>query len=448
MYRDFRWFLDYLEEKGELRRVKKEVDVRFDIAAGIRKSSDVGGPALLFENIRGFPGWRVAGGVYSSQKRFALALGLPMEADEEAILQRYLECDQAEVRPRMVATGPVKEIIIKGDDVDLTQLPVPTYSELDAGPFLTAGVEFGKHPDTGVQNVAIHRRQVLDRNHTVILARGYQQLGMLITIAEQKGQGLGIATAIGSEPAVVIASQLVAPFGVDEINMAGAFHRAPIEMVKCETIDVEVPAHAEIVIEGVTIPNERVVDGPFGEFPGNYITFLGAPRNEAPVMEITAITMRKNPIFQAVLTGMPLVQMTENHLLRKWVVMAAAYREASKIAEVKRVAITAGGAGMMHAVIAINKRSDDEPRRVLEALFHPLRATRRIVVVDDDINVSDPVEVEWALATRVQPHQDIIIRPPEPPYPAKWGIDATMPMRDRQWYQRIKVPGVEKVDYV
>ncbi len=446
MFKDFRDFLSYLEENGKLLRVDKEVDTAFEIAAGIRKISDTDGPALLFENIKGFPGWRVAGGVYATQKLFALALGLPVESDEPTILKRYLECYDKQLKPELVATGPVHEVVIKGEDIDLMKLPVAIHSGLDCGRYLTAGVEIGKHPDTGVQNVSIHRRLILDRNRTAILARGYQQLARLIAAAEKRGEGLGIATAIGVDPALVIASQVVAPLGVDEAGIAGAFRSAPLQFVKCKTIDVEVPANAEVVIEGVIVPGEKTPDGPYGEFPGNYITYLRSPQIEAPVVKVTAITMRKNPIFQTMLTGVP---MTENHILRKWAVLAAAHEEASKFAKVKAITGPPGDDCQLHLIISIIKKHDEEPGKIMHALFSRLGSTKHIMVVDDDINIYNPVEVEWALVTRVMADKDIIIIPPgEPPRAAKWGIDATMPLKDRKWYRRIVVPGVDKVDYV
>ena len=444
MFKDFREYLDCLERNGKLIRVQKEVDVCYDIAAGIRKASDTNGPALLFENIKGYPRWRVVGGAYATQEHLAIALGLPINADEQSILKRYLECDEKQVEPKLVDTGPVKEVIIKGEDVDLTKLPVPTYSELDSGPYLTAGVEIAKHPDTGIRNVSIHRRQILDRNRTALLAVEPQQLGILIAAAEKKGQGLAIATAIGAEPALTIASQIKAPLGVDETYIAGAFRGEPLEMVKCETIDAEVPANAEIVIEGVTIPNERVVDGPFGEFPGDYITLNGEPQPKVPVVKVTAITMRRNPIFQAVLTGMP---MTENHILKKWVLSASAYREASKLADVKAINLTVGGAAQYHLVIAINKKDDHEPRKIIDTLLTNGGLLKLVIIVDDDINVSDPNDVEWALATRMSADKDIVIFSPIGRLSAKCGINATAPLKDRRWYKKVHVPGIEKVDY-
>lgn len=445
MFNDFREYLNYLEENGKLLRVKKEVNPRFEVAAGIRKISDTDGPALLFENIKGFPGWTMAGGIFGSQKLIALALGLPIEADEEKIAKRYLECDQKQVKPKIVPTGPVKEVILKGKDVDLSKLPVPIYSELDSGPYLTAGVEIGRDHRNGAQNTSMHRRQIIGKNRTAILARGMQHLGKMIADAEADGQGLQIATVIGAPPELIIASQMEVPEGVDEAYIAGTLRGAPIEVVKCETIDVEVPASAEIIIEGVTIPNERYLDGPFGEFPGNYITLAGEPQSEVPIIQVTAITMRRNPIFVAMLTGMP---MTENHYLKKWAVVAAAYRAIDGMADVKAINCTPGGAAGYHLVVAIKKKGDSEPKKIIDALANTRRGPKYTVVVDDDINIYDPVEVEWALATRMKADQDIVIIPSAPLRASKMFIDATAPLKNRQWYQKVHIPGVKEVDYV
>ncbi len=456
MYKDFRSYLDYLETKGKLCRVKKEVGVRYEIAAGIRKVSDTDGPALLFENIKGYPGWTVAGGVYATQKLIALAIGA--EDDEAKITQRYLEFDQKQVKPKLVSTGPVKEIVLKGNEVDLSKFPIPTYSELDCAPYLTAGVEIAKHPDTGKQNASIHRRIPLGKDRLSLQAPSPQQLGLMIQAAEEKGQGLGVATVMGAPPELTIASQLNAPMGVDETEIAGALRGEPIEVVKCETIDVEVPASAEIVIEGITIPGERVPDGPFGEVMGTYgVAWSGpeAPSTLQPVMKVTAITMRKDAIFQALLTGMPL---TENSCLKKWALAASTFRALSPVVlypeDIKAVNITKAGGTMHHVVVAIHKRHEGTPRDIIYTLLGQLRLIFwRIVVVDEDIDVYDAEQVEWAIMSRAQIPKSLFVMPPywdpnaSPINTTKWGIDATAPMASRKYY-RVQVPGVEKVDYV
>ncbi|MBI2910036.1 MAG: UbiD family decarboxylase [Chloroflexi bacterium] len=454
-FKDFRDYLDYLEKNGKLARVKKAVDPKFGFAAGIRKTSDVDGPALLFENIKGYTGWRAMGGLYATQKLMALACGLPIDATEDQILSHYLQCQDKHVNPKLMSTGPVKEVILKGKDIDLTKWPVPIYSEKDCDRYFTSGVEIAKHPDTGKGNVSIHRRRLLGRNRTGILAPPFQHLNAIITAAEKKGKGLEFATVMGVEPSITLASQIKVPLGVDEMEIAGAFRGAPVELVKCETIDVAVPANAEIVIEGVTIPGERTECGPFGEYPGNYITTGGESVRSAFVAEVTAVTMRKDGIFHAMLTGMP---MTENHWLKKYSLAAAAFREASKVADIRGVNITPGGTAQFNIVVSMQKQNEMQPRMVIQTLLGYRLSARQVIVVDPDIDIYNPDDVEWAVATRSWVDQDYYIIHPvhrglgEPGSAERTsgqiGIDATVPLRGGELYRKIRVPGVEKVDYI
>ncbi len=463
IFKDFRDYLDSLERQGMLVRITKEVSPRFEIAAGIRKISDTNGPALLFENIAGHPGWRVAGGLFATARLMAFAL--QTEENEDKLMKRYLEFSQQRIKPVLVSSGPVKEVIMKGNDVDLTKLPVPTYCEHDAGPYLTAGVEIGRHPTTGIQNASIHRRQILGKNKLGLMIQA-PHLHLLIQAAEEQGQNLGIATAIGTHPALTIASALRAPKGVDEMEIAGALRGEPFEVVKCETIDVQVPADAEMVIEGVIVPDERLTDGPFGEFPGNYIslsnwtTSSGQHTVDAYVVKVTAITMRKDAIFQAMLTGMPL---TENHCLSKWSTAAGVYRVVTNISpspeDIRGVNLTVGGGGHRHVVVSLHKTGEATARNIIYSVLATMGIIGLIVVVDEDIDIYDPVQVEWAIATRVRPDRDIIILPPVaaqpeaavsmPTHMYKWGIDATAPLTKEPWlYKKAVPPGVDKVDYV
>ncbi len=463
-FKDFRDYLDSLERQGMLVRVTKEVSPRFEIAAGIRKVSDTNGPTLLFENVAGHPGWRVAGGLFATPRLMAFAL--QTEENEDKLMKRYLELGQQLIKPVLVSSGPVKEVIMKGNDVDLTKLPVPTYCEHDAGPFLTAGVEIGRHPITGIQNVSIHRRKILTKDKTGLWLPPMGDLILMLQAAEEQKQNLGIATAIGVHPALTIASALKAPTGVDEMEIAGAIRGEPFEVVKCETIDVQVPADAEIIIEGVIVPGERVTDAPFGEFPGNYISLnnyitSGWDRPfDAYVVKVTAITMRKDAIFHAMLTGMPL---TENHCLIRWSTAAGIYRVITRILpspeDIHEVNATVSGGGHLDVIIGIHKRVEATARNIIHAVLATVGLVVRVVVVDEDIDVYDPVQVEWAIATRVRPDRDIIIIPPVAAQPEaavnmptdmyKWGIDATAPLTKEPWlYKKAIPPGVDKVDYI
>ncbi len=448
MFEDLRGYLNHLEDHGQLKRVAEEVDSKYEIAAGIRKTSDIEGPALLFENVKGFAGWRVLGGLFATRKLIALGLGVP----EEQLLERYLTLEDKRIAPATVSTGPVKEIKWTGADVDLHKLPIVTHAGKDVGAYVTIGVQVGKDPDNGARNLSIHRMLLLGKDRLSLWAPPDHHLGRMILKAEEKKRGLEVATAIGVEPAIVIGSQAKVPYGVDEYHVAGGLRGAPVQLVRCETIDVEVPAMAEIVIEGVTIPGERVPDGPYGEYPGCY-----SEAKSAPVLKVTAITMRRNPIYQTALTGMPV---TENHTLIEYANAAVIYREAMKIVpEVRDVYVTPGGTFRHHVVVSIKKRHDDEARNLILALLALGIGLKQVTVVDDDIDIRNPTEVEWALSTRMQPDRDLIVIPrlacstldpsvPKPRSTAGWGIDATVPVADRSKYEKVLIPGVEKIKYI
>jgi UbiD family decarboxylase len=448
MFKDLRGYLSHLEEQRQLLRVKEEVDVRHDIAAGIRKTSDVEGPALLFENVKGFPGWRVLGGLFATRKLVALGLGVP----QERMLERYLTLEDKRIPPEMVSTAPVKEIKWTGAEIDLGKLPIVTHASKDCGPYVTIGVQVGKDPETGIRNLSIHRMLVLGKDKLSLWAPADHHLGRMILKAEEKTRGLEVATAIGVEPSLVVGSQAKVPYGIDEYHVAGGLRGAPVELTRCETIDVEVPAAAEIVIEGVTIPGERVADGPYGEYPGCY-----SEAKQAAALKVTAITMRKNPIYQTALTGMPV---TENHTLIEYGNAAVVYREVKKIVpEVRGVNMTPGGTFRHHVVVSIKKRAENEGRNVILALLSLGIGLKQVIVVDHDIDPFDPLQVDWAMATRFQADKDAIIVPriacstldpscPENRVTAGMGIDATAPMKERWRFEKVEIPGVEKVKYV
>ncbi len=448
MFEDLRGYLQHLEKQGQLKRVADEVDTKYDIAAGIRKTSDIEGPALLFENVKGYQGWRVLGGLFATRKLIALGLGVA----EDRLLERYMTLEEKRIPPATVSTGPVKEIKWTGADVDLHKLPIVTHAGKDVGAYVTIGVQVGKDPDNGARNLSIHRMLLLGKDRLSLWAPPDHHLGRMILKAEEKKRGLEVATAIGLEPAIVIGSQAKVPYGVDEYHVAGGLRGAAVELVRCETIDVEVPAAAEVVIEGVTLPGERVADGPYGEYPGCY-----SEAKSAPVLKVTAITMRKNPIYQTALTGMPV---TENHTLIEYANAAVIYREAMKIVpEVRDIYVTPGGTFRHHVVVSIKKRHDDEARNLILALLALGIGLKQVTVVDEDIDIRNPTEVEWALSTRMQPDRDLIVIPriacstldpsvPKPRSTAAWGIDATVPVADRSKYEKVLIPGVEKIKYI
>lgn len=438
-FRDLREFLALLEERGSLLRVRKPVDPRFEIAAYIRKTSDRRGPAIFFEKVKGFD-IPVVGGVFATRERAFLAL----ETTPETYVDKFLSAVEHLVPPKLVSSGPCKEVIHAGNDVDLRRFPIPTFSQRDTAPYITLGIAITKDPETGRKNTSIYRMQVKGPRRLGIMV---QQLYRQLLRAEARGEGLPIAIAIGTDPVIPIATQWQAPYGTDEMELAGALRGQPVEVVKAETVDLEVPATAEIVIEGTVLPDVREEEGPFGEVTGYY-----TPATPKPVIEVSAITHRKNPIYQAALTGMPT---TENHILKQIPMEATYYWELRR----QHPGVTAvhfppaGGVGFI-AVIGMKQVREFEARNVMATMFGT-RRNKIVIVVDDDIDIYDMEKVMWAVATRCRPEEDIVIFPrlagsaldpsSKKAGPASGlGIDATRPFGE-PFPEVVTVPGVEDV---
>jgi 4-hydroxy-3-polyprenylbenzoate decarboxylase/2,5-furandicarboxylate decarboxylase 1 len=444
-FRDLREFIAHLEDQKELRRIRKPVDTKYEIAAYIRKTSDIKGPALLFENVNEskIP---VLGGVFATRKRGLLAL----ETSEKEYGEKFHQALEHLIPPRKISSGPCKEVILKSEDADLSRFPIPIFSQNDSGPFITAGLVISKDPESARSNTSIYRLQVHGSRRLGVKA---QQLHRQLRKAEAKGEPLPVAIAIGTDPALMLASQWDAPYGVDELELAGALRGEPVEVVRAEMVDLLVPATAEVVIEGYIQPQVREIEGPFGEV-GGYST----PKFPKPVIEVTAITHRKDPIFQAALTGMPT---TENHILRQIPMEATYYWELKKRHPgVTAVHFPAAGAILFLVIIAIKQTYLYEARNAIASMF----ATRRnkiIIVVDDDVDIFDMEKVMWAVATRSRPEEDVVVFPrlstsgmdpsafrlegTDSFWNSGLGIDATKPY-GQPFPDVVEVPGVDKVN--
>jgi len=438
-FNDLREFITFLESQGELIRTQKPVDVKYEISAYIRKTSDVQGPALLFENVKDFA-MPVLGGVFATRKRAFLAL----ETSNEEYVNKFQSALDHLLAPKLVANAPCKEVIIKGKDVDLNKLPVPIFSEKDPAPFITLGLCISRDPKSGGKNTSIYRLQLKDRNRLGIMA---QHLVRQLMEAESIGKGLPIAIAIGTDPVLPLATQWMAPYGTDELALAGSLRGAPVEVAKAETVDLEVPATAEIIIEGMVLPNVREEEGPFGEVSGYY-----TPSTPKPVIEVTAITHRKNPIYQAALTGMPTA---ENHILKQLPLEATYYWQLKKeFPGVTAVHFPAAGTVGMTCIIAMKQAYECEARNLIAAMIGT-RRNKITVVVDDDVDITDMEKVWWAITTRTQADEDVIVFPRvvatamDPSVRklrvgSSLGIDATVPFGQR-FPEIVKVPGADKV---
>lgn len=419
-FADLRQFLNYLEDQGQLHTVAEEVDPKYEVARGLNRAAQSLGPALLFQRVQGsdIP---LVGGIFATRERVLMAMG----CTEQNVTQRVLDGMAQLVPPRLVASGPCQEVVLKGEEADLTRLPIPTFSPKDGGPYTTAGVFFCKDPETGIRNVSIIRHQLKGKRRLGTDIHDFSHTGIHLAKAEAEGRHLEVAIAIGCDPVIPVVSQWFAPYGVDELGLAGALRGDPVDVVKCKTVDVEVPASAEIVIEGRVPLGVREEEGPFGEFTGYY-----TPASPKPVVEVTAITHRRKPVYQAVLCGLPT---TETHLIGQLLREAAFLRDLkAQFPGVKAVHRPT----VKTLFVSLHQRSAQEARNVLAALLG-MRDVKVAVVVDDDIDVFNMGQVLWAVATRSQPDDDVVVLRGmmstglDPScgggVTAKMGIDATRP---------------------
>ncbi|SPD74491.1 conserved hypothetical protein [uncultured Desulfobacterium sp.] len=344
-FNDLKLFVDFLEEHGELIRVEEPLDSKFEVSAAIRHGAKMTDKAILVEKVKGY-GFPVVGNLLGTKKRLGLAIG----ATEEDVVSRLLIKEEDLIPSKTVDKGPVKDIIIR-NDIDLFKtLPVLTYHEGDVSPYITQGVVFMKDRESGLETMGVHRLQVKSKNRLGGFFTG-KTSSEVIRNAEKRGEALEIAIAIGVDPSTLLASVFWAPFS-DKFGIAGAFRGSPLELVQAETVDLKIPANAMFVLEGKIIPGLKETEGPFGESNGYYVTA------QNPVIEIAAITHRKNPIYPVFIpwdredgTILDLLVTPYIHKNIKSVFPS--------IANIK-LFFTAG-----FAVIQIRKRYESEPRELI-----------------------------------------------------------------------------------
>lgn len=299
---DLRAYLKKLEEEGELHHIGEEVDWDEEVGAILRRTSELRMQGIMFDNVKDYPGWRIAGETMSTIRQVAIAMDLPSDTPPAALIAEFLGRTATPIKPRLVKTGPCKENILLGDQMNLLALPAPLLHTGDGGRYLcTWHITILKDPDSDWVNWATYRGMVHDRDKLGLLVLPDHHIGTMVRKMESRNQPLEVAIAIGVEPMSVMAAQTFFPAGVSEVDMAGAMRGEPVELAQCETVDLQVPATSEIVIEGKMIPGERLDEGPFGEYTG----FRAADRSKRPFMHVTAITYRNAPILTASCTGLP-----------------------------------------------------------------------------------------------------------------------------------------------
>lgn len=454
--RDLRQWLAHLEATGRLAVMREGVPLKHRLAA-IAKRLD-GTQAAYFPKPDGHA-IPVVSGFVSRRAWIAEAMGV----EQAGLLAAFRRAADNPLPWREVEAGtaPCQDVVTR--DIDLhALLPIPTHSEHDNGPYITAGLVIARNPVTGVQNVSINRIQVHGRDRMAILMLPRHLLAFY-QAAESKDQPLDVAVVIGADPLTLLASQAITPIDYDELEIAGALHGEPLAVVKCLTSEVRVPANAEIVIEGKLLPKVREPEGPFGEFPKYY-----SAQENREVIVVEAVTHRTNPIYHTI------VPAEMEHLL-----LGSIPREATMLAHLQRslpgvldVHLSVGGVGRYHLYVKFRKQREGEPRNVILGAFGAHYDIKQVTVVDEDVDVHDPQQVEWAVATRFQADRDLIVisgaqgsvLDPSttvgnglhagevvPPHlqgiSAKMGLDATKPVAYQgHVFTKVRIPGETEID--
>jgi UbiD family decarboxylase len=407
-HRDLRSFLATLEGRGLLRRVTREVDRDWEVAAVCRvlfqRYPRERRPALLFERVRGSDVPIAAGVVGGSPAIYAAVLELEPEHLLRDVAARWAEAVARPLEPVVVGSGPCQEVVLRGDEADATRFPHPMWTVgEDPGYFLTAPCVISADPETGQRNVGTYRNQIKGpRRMGVHLGSGARHLARHVAANERQGRPTPVAIALGGDPIVSLVSASAVPNDCDELAVAGALLGRPLEVVRCVTQDLHVPAASEIVFEGFIPAGVREPEGPFGEYAG-YMAAHGM----APVIELTAITHRRDPIYHSFISQMP---PSESSLIR------SVGRESSIFAHlrdrlrlpVRDVHLAEAGGAAAFLAISIDKRY---PGAVWQAAWgawaNEPTFGKFTVVVDDDVDVRDPFQLQWAMSFRVQPERDV-----------------------------------------
>ncbi|MDP6174602.1 MAG: UbiD family decarboxylase, partial [Rhodospirillales bacterium] len=396
------------------------------------------GKASLFTNLSGHDGWRACSQIVADRRKWAIGLGI----EEGALLSEISTRFKGSIASQAIeATGaPVKEVIIQGDDVDLFDVPTPFTSEDDGGRFFAAGIAVIKDPDTGIRNLSVHRQQVLGKNKTGFLMLP-RQTRRIYEMYCARGEAMPVAVFFGSHPAIFLAASFTTAFGNDEMGLAGSLLGEPVRMVPCESVDLEVPAEAELVLEGEVPPDIIEPEGPYGEVTGTY-----AGAGEAEIFQVETITRRADPIFYALHCGAPVTDAqstmglgievaTKNHL--------AQVEGGIELLDLRTV--TASGDMML--ILKLRPRQPGQAKTALmAALSGPYLHPKLAIAVDEDIDAGDLRQIAWSMTTRVEASRDVTMIPdtrvfgldsisprvsgmgPFSRLGTKWLIDATLPV--------------------
>ena len=428
MPKDLRSFIAELEAKSpeEIARVNKPLSPRYEISALLTHLEKIKRfPLLFFEKVKGSDA-PVVINAQASRRLMAIAL----DGKPEDLARKFGERQSKPIPPVEVTDAPVQEVTKLGDEADLTEVPMLTHYDVNAAPYITAGVVVAADPDTGVRNTSYNRLMMAGKRELRIFMAIGRHLWTLHNKFERRDQPLPIAIVIGVHPLFSLGAQALTPADEDEYGVIGGMMNEPLRLVKAKTVPILVPADAEMIIEGKMLPHVRRTEGPFGEFTGHAV-----PQDERQIIEVTAITHRKNYIFQDIHAGY-----TEHKL------MGAVPREAAllkavrqSVPTVKNVCMPVSGNCRFHAYVSIAKRTPGQAKNAICAAFAADMLLKHVVIVDDDIDIFDEERVLWAISNCFQADRDLVVianaqgselDPSAGPggVNAKMGLDATKPL--------------------
>ncbi|MDE1769867.1 MAG: UbiD family decarboxylase [Thaumarchaeota archaeon] len=437
MTSDMRSYIDILSKKGELAIVKKKVSTKFEIAAVTAKMD--GSKALLFENVKNSK-FRIVSNLVGTRKRFAYAVGAP----ENKIHEKVISAIKNASKPKIIQ----KPKFAENQSRDLFTLPIVTHFEKEPGPFITSAIIYTKNQEMGTQNSSFNRLLRLDKNHFSIRMVEGRHLHRTFVYAKEHGEDLKVAISIGVHPAVSIAGAYQADWGKDELEIANELLNKKLSLSRTPYSGMHVPSESEIIIEGRILKDKT-----HKEWMVEMLRTYDFKR-EQPVFELDRIYHRTNPIFHDVLAGF-----AEHQLLMGMPIEAKINKELKQVLpQTKNVVLTQGGCKWLHAVVQISKKRDSDAKKAIDATFSAHRSLKNVVVVDDDIDPSDPVAVEYAMATRFQADKDLVIiskvrgssldpsSDQKNLLTAKMGVDATKSSSKRaEGFEIAKIPGIEKM---
>ena len=407
--KDLRDYIAKCEEEGLLCRIKKEVDWDLELSHIAKLNEEKGGPALLFENIKGYE-TPVITSTCTTAERLALIMDMPRESTLVDLMREWVKKGETKVPPKYVETGPCKENVMKGDEVDLFKFPVPKFFPLDGGRFFgTAHFVVTKDPDSDWVNVGTYRLQLLEKNilgtqfikgkHADIMLKKYQALG----------KSMPVSVVVGCDPLLFLMGAARLSAFESEYDLAGSIRGEPIEVVKCETNDLPVPATAEIVVEGEVDPEAFMPEGPFGEYTGYYSGVGTDPRN---FIKVNCVTHRNSPIFMSTTVGRAV---TDTHMTMALTYGATLWQQlvAMRIPGLKAVYCPPEGSGRFLAIISMTQMYPGHADQMLTAAISTEMGAyglKTVIVVDDDIDPWDISRVMYALSFRFQPNRSQVIK--------------------------------------